>query len=155
MLYREVVKSAFFEFQAARDRYREMSMEGMHRDLVFRFIEVQVLLLAPICPHICEHIWKLLGHVSSFEYVRVCRAFSLAHSLKAHLLIRRLQKRRKNIFIELYVSFQEKSIMFASWPQHEGVDESYLKASSYIADSAHEFRLRIKSMMTAKGKKVR
>ena len=44
--------------------------------------------------------------------------------------------------------------MYASWPQHEGIDESYLKASSYIADSAHEFRLRIKSMMTAKGKKV-
>ncbi|CAB4042966.1 leucine--tRNA ligase, cytoplasmic, partial [Paramuricea clavata] len=109
MLYREVVKSGFFEFQAARDRYREMSTEGMHRDLVFRFIEVQVLLLAPICPHICEHIWKLIGH--------------------------------------------EKSIMYASWPQHEGIDESYLKASSYIADSAHEFRLRIKSMMTAKGKK--
>jgi leucyl-tRNA synthetase len=64
MLYREVVKSGFFEFQAARDRYREMSTEGMHRDLVFRFIEVQVLLLAPICPHICEHIWKLIGHVS-------------------------------------------------------------------------------------------
>ncbi len=64
MFYREVVKSAFFEFQAARDRYREMSTEGMHRDLVFRFIEVQVLLLAPICPHICEHIWKLIGHVS-------------------------------------------------------------------------------------------
>ena len=63
MLYREVVKSSFFEFQAARDRYREMSTEGMHRNLVFKFIEVQLLLLAPICPHICEHIWKLIGHV--------------------------------------------------------------------------------------------
>lgn len=71
MLYREVVKSSFFEFQAARDRYREMSMEGMHRDLVFRFIEVQVLLLAPICPHICEHMWKLLGHVS-IKYCQMC-----------------------------------------------------------------------------------
>ena len=44
--------------------------------------------------------------------------------------------------------------MHAQWPQHEGVDDSYLKASSYMADSAHEFRLRIKSMMTAKGKMV-
>ncbi|XP_046853769.1 leucine--tRNA ligase, cytoplasmic-like [Xenia sp. Carnegie-2017] len=109
MLYREVVKSSFFEFQAARDRYREMSMNGMHRELVFRFIEVQVLMLAPICPHICEHIWRLIGH--------------------------------------------EDSIMFASWPQHQEVNKSYLKASSYIADSAHEFRLRIKSMMTSRGKK--
>ena len=43
--------------------------------------------------------------------------------------------------------------MLASWPESEKVDESYLKASAYLADSAHEFRLRIKSMMTAKGKK--
>lgn len=78
MLYREVVKSAFFEFQAARDRYREMSTEGMRRDLVFRFIEVQVLLLAPICPHICEHIWKLIGHVSvpNYSYIQ--------HNIHAH-----------------------------------------------------------------------
>lgn len=69
MLYREVVKSSFFEFQAARDRYREMTTEGMHRDLIFRFIEVQVLLLAPICPHICEFIWKLSGHVSTFVFI--------------------------------------------------------------------------------------
>lgn len=109
MLFREAVKVAFYEFQAARDRYREMCTEGIHRDLVFKFIEVQVLLLAPICPHLCEHIWKLIGH--------------------------------------------EKSIMYASWPKVESVNDSYLKASAYLADSAHEFRLRIKSMMTVKGKK--
>ena len=69
MLYREVVKSSFFAFQAARDRYREMTTEGMHWDLIFRFIEVQVLLLAPICPHICEFIWKLTGHVSTLVFI--------------------------------------------------------------------------------------
>nr|KAF6447301.1 hypothetical protein HJG63_007513 [Rousettus aegyptiacus] len=37
----------------------------MHRDLVFRFIEVQTLLLAPFCPHVCEHIWTLLGKPDS------------------------------------------------------------------------------------------
>ncbi len=52
-------------FQASRDKYRELSMEGMHHDLVFRFIEVQTIMLAPVCPHLCEHIWELLGKVSS------------------------------------------------------------------------------------------
>lgn len=56
-----VVMLAFF--QAAKDKYRELAIEGMHRELVFRFIEVQTLLLAPICPHLCEHIWSLLGKV--------------------------------------------------------------------------------------------
>ncbi|XP_043919958.1 leucine--tRNA ligase, cytoplasmic [Protopterus annectens] len=60
MMFKEALKSGFFEFQAAKDKYRELAIEGMHRDLVFRFIEVQTLLLAPICPHICEHIWSLL-----------------------------------------------------------------------------------------------
>lgn len=60
MMFKEALKSGFFEFQAAKDKYRELAIEGMHRDLVFRFIEVQTLLLAPICPHICEQIWSML-----------------------------------------------------------------------------------------------
>nr|XP_055036210.1 leucine--tRNA ligase, cytoplasmic-like [Misgurnus anguillicaudatus] len=65
MMYKEALKSGFFEFQAAKDKYRELAIEGMHRDLVFRFIEYQTLLLAPICPHLCEHTWTLLGKTSS------------------------------------------------------------------------------------------
>ncbi|KAL4631244.1 leucine-tRNA ligase, cytoplasmic-like [Arapaima gigas] len=65
MMYKEALKSGFFEFQAAKDKYRELATEGMHRDLVFQFIENQTLLLAPICPHLCEHIWTLLGKPGS------------------------------------------------------------------------------------------
>lgn len=61
MLYREALKTGFFEFQAARDKYRDVSLDGMHVDLVSKYIEIQALLLAPICPHICEHIWQLIG----------------------------------------------------------------------------------------------
>ena len=45
-----------------------MELEGMHRDLVFQFIETQTLLLCPICPHICEHIWGLLGKSRSIMH---------------------------------------------------------------------------------------
>uniref|UniRef100_A0A1A8PRR5 Leucine--tRNA ligase, cytoplasmic n=1 Tax=Nothobranchius pienaari TaxID=704102 RepID=A0A1A8PRR5_9TELE len=65
MMYKEALKSGFFEFQAAKDKYRELAIEGMHRDLVFQFIERQTLLLAPICPHLCEYTWSLLGNTSS------------------------------------------------------------------------------------------
>ncbi|KAG8506977.1 Leucine--tRNA ligase, cytoplasmic, partial [Galemys pyrenaicus] len=61
MMFKEALKTGFFEFQASKDKYRELAIEGMHRELVFRFIEVQTLLLAPFCPHLCEHIWTLLG----------------------------------------------------------------------------------------------
>uniref|UniRef100_A0A673AVH9 Leucine--tRNA ligase, cytoplasmic n=1 Tax=Sphaeramia orbicularis TaxID=375764 RepID=A0A673AVH9_9TELE len=65
MMYKEALKSGFFEFQAAKDKYRELAIEGMHRDLVFQFIERQTLLLAPICPHLCEYTWSLLGKSGS------------------------------------------------------------------------------------------
>ncbi|KAI1903034.1 hypothetical protein AGOR_G00023010 [Albula goreensis] len=65
MMYKEALKTGFFEFQAAKDKYRELAIEGMHRDLVFRFIENQTLLLAPICPHLCEHTWILMGKSES------------------------------------------------------------------------------------------
>jgi leucyl-tRNA synthetase len=58
MMYKEVLKSGFFELQSARDRYRELCFENlMNSALIKRFIDVQLILLSPICPHICEHIW--------------------------------------------------------------------------------------------------
>lgn len=62
-LFKAALRTGFFEFQAKRDKYREMETLGMHRDLVIKFIETQALLMAPICPHIAEHIWILLGKV--------------------------------------------------------------------------------------------
>lgn len=70
MMYKEALRSGFFEYQATRDRYRELSVDGMHHDLVFTFIETQVVILSPICPHICEHIWTLLGKEDSVLDVR-------------------------------------------------------------------------------------
>ncbi|XP_067042289.1 leucine--tRNA ligase, cytoplasmic-like isoform X1 [Acropora muricata] len=65
MMFREALKTGFYELQAARDRYRENCLLGMHKDLVFRFIEVQTLLLTPICPHLAEHLWELMGKSES------------------------------------------------------------------------------------------
>lgn len=67
MLFKEALRTGFFELQAARDKYRELTSgeEGLHVDLIFRFIELQALLLLPICPHVAEHIWELLEKVSN------------------------------------------------------------------------------------------
>ncbi|XP_075397882.1 leucine--tRNA ligase, cytoplasmic isoform X2 [Tenrec ecaudatus] len=111
MMFKEALKTGFFEFQAAKDKYRELAIEGMNRELVFRFIEVQTLLLAPFCPHLCEHIWTLLG--------------------------------------------KSGSIMNASWPMMDPVDEVLIRSSQYLMEVAHDLRLRLKSyIMPAKGKKT-
>lgn len=54
----------FFELQTTRDHYRsvlEAKQIPFHRDLILRFIEVQALLITPICPHLAEKMWKMLG----------------------------------------------------------------------------------------------
>lgn len=65
MLFKEALRTGFFELQAVRDKYRELTAceNGMHVDLIFKFIEIQALLLSPICPHVSEHIWGLLENV--------------------------------------------------------------------------------------------
>jgi len=55
-------------WQAARDKYRELEPAGMHCDLVLQFIENQALILSPVCPHITEHIWQLIGKVCLHAY---------------------------------------------------------------------------------------
>lgn len=61
LMFKEALKTGFFEFQDARDKYRELSVRsGMHRGLLLRFIETQAILLAPICPHTSEYIYSVL-----------------------------------------------------------------------------------------------
>uniref|UniRef100_A0A1I7YB78 leucine--tRNA ligase n=1 Tax=Steinernema glaseri TaxID=37863 RepID=A0A1I7YB78_9BILA len=61
--FKEALRTGFFEFQSARDRYREVcgGDAGMREDLAFRFIEIQAIMLAPICPHIAEQVWQHIG----------------------------------------------------------------------------------------------
>ncbi|KAJ3041618.1 cytosolic leucyl tRNA synthetase [Rhizophlyctis rosea] len=72
MLYREAVKYGFYEMNNARGAYRKATLgegvaglnhgeekfEGMHRELVERFIELEALMLAPVAPHWSEHVWS-------------------------------------------------------------------------------------------------
>uniref|UniRef100_A0A914W357 leucine--tRNA ligase n=1 Tax=Plectus sambesii TaxID=2011161 RepID=A0A914W357_9BILA len=61
-LFKEAIRTGFYEFQIYRDKYRELcgGNTGMNEQLVMRFIETQALLLAPVCPHIAEQTWELL-----------------------------------------------------------------------------------------------
>jgi leucyl-tRNA synthetase len=62
MLYKDVLKYGFFGLQIARDNYRELCSESekINLRLIKRFIEVQAILLAPICPHICDYVYQFI-----------------------------------------------------------------------------------------------
>ena len=62
LLFKDALKFGFFEFQAVLNKYRELcGAEGMHKGLLLKFIETQTLILCPICPHIAEEVWTILG----------------------------------------------------------------------------------------------
>ncbi|XP_074263080.1 leucine--tRNA ligase, cytoplasmic-like [Silene latifolia] len=60
-MFREALKTGFYDLQAARDEYRvssEASGMKMNWDLVLQFLDVQTRLIAPICPHYAEFVWR-------------------------------------------------------------------------------------------------
>ncbi|CAM8989579.1 unnamed protein product [Rhodiola kirilowii] len=60
-MFREALKSGFYDLQTARDEYRfSCGSGGMNRELIFRFMDVQTRLLTPICPHYGEYVWREL-----------------------------------------------------------------------------------------------
>jgi len=63
--YKLALKSSLYDFQSARDFYREATAAakvGMHRSLILRYIELQALLITPIAPHWAEYIWLEILH---------------------------------------------------------------------------------------------
>ncbi|PUU78530.1 hypothetical protein B9Z19DRAFT_1083939 [Tuber borchii] len=57
--YKLALKTGFYEFQAARDTYREATATiRPHKDLISRFIEVQALLITPFAPHWADYIYR-------------------------------------------------------------------------------------------------
>lgn len=77
--YKSALKSGLFDFQSARDYYRE-SVGVMHKDLVFKYIESQALLLAPVAPHFAEYLYKEIldkeGSVQTASFPRASKPVS-------------------------------------------------------------------------------
>ncbi|CAG8973722.1 hypothetical protein HYALB_00006995 [Hymenoscyphus albidus] len=69
--YKLALQSALYNFTSARDFYREASAAAglkMHKDLVFKYIELQALLLTVIAPHWSEYIWlEVLNKPSTIQ----------------------------------------------------------------------------------------
>ncbi|KAK3161037.1 hypothetical protein QOZ80_1BG0070820 [Eleusine coracana subsp. coracana] len=57
-MFRDALKSGFYDLQLARDEYRlSCGGAGMNRDLLWRFMDIQTRLITPICPHYAEHVF--------------------------------------------------------------------------------------------------
>lgn len=68
--YKAALKYGLFDFQTARDYYRDSvsSTVGMNKDLVFKYIELQALLITPVAPHFSDYIYReVLGKSTSIQ----------------------------------------------------------------------------------------
>lgn len=55
MIYRDVVKYGFHDFVSLKDYYiLNCDTHKPRRDLIERYIFLQLIFLYPICPHFCE-----------------------------------------------------------------------------------------------------
>lgn len=66
MQFRDVLISSFFDLLSSKEDYRIMA-GSYHVELFIRYIEVQLLLLAPITPHFCESNWQFVNEKISRE----------------------------------------------------------------------------------------
>lgn len=67
LLFRDALKAVMYDMQNARGVYRvQLGTDGMHAQVADLFIDASVRMLAPICPHWCEHVWgEVLGRPGS------------------------------------------------------------------------------------------
>ncbi|KAK7079178.1 hypothetical protein SK128_001482 [Halocaridina rubra] len=73
MMFKEALRTGFFEYSNLFHQYRERAQvqTGLHWDLVSRYLRTQVLILAPICPHICDYVWRnILGNSTSILHAQ-------------------------------------------------------------------------------------
>ena len=138
MLFKEALKTGFFEMQTARDSYRELvgGEYNMRRDIVIIFIEYQMVMLAPICPHIAQHIWtNVLGKVSASWF------------FVASLPILSFDLMLRSIMLE-----QKSTIDEAVWPETPAALEVIVRAAEYLFDTVHKFRQRLKDVLSSGSK---
>ena len=58
-MFKDALKTGFYDLQAARDEYRISCGAGvMNYELLLCFMDVQIRLITPICPHYAEHVWQ-------------------------------------------------------------------------------------------------
>jgi len=70
MKYREVLRSGYYVLQRHADYYVAHVDDAVHKQLIARYIDVQLLLISPIVPHIAESIWSNIHSLNNF----ICQA---------------------------------------------------------------------------------
>jgi leucyl-tRNA synthetase len=101
MLWRDGLNAGSAQLRLLRDFYREWcgrSAVALHAEVVLRYVEVSTLVLAPVCPHYAERVWREhLGRPGSVLKEGRWPQLTAAVDAKASRELRFLQKTLKNL----------------------------------------------------------
>eukprot|EP01068_Selenidium_serpulae_P014835 Selendium_serpulae@DN6149_c0_g1_i10.p1 len=122
--FREALKTSFFALSRVVKEYRMLSgadsgRGGMNIALILEYLRAQAIILSPIAPHLCEHIWTSLR--SSEAVVSLLPMMAADRAL----------------------SGRESLVSFAKWPQplaNKGVDLARHQQYSVMWDALEDFR---------------
>jgi leucyl-tRNA synthetase len=101
MLWRDGLNAGSAQLRLLRDFYREWcgrSAVALHAEVVLRYVEVSTLVLAPVCPHYAERVWREhLGRPGSVLKEGRWPQLTAPVDAKASRELRFLQKTLKNL----------------------------------------------------------
>ncbi|GAJ19617.1 unnamed protein product, partial [marine sediment metagenome] len=59
----------FHNLQKSKDAYLDIkTKKTINHDLINKFIKIQIILLSPICPYLCDYIWTELFPKEQMTY---------------------------------------------------------------------------------------
>jgi leucyl-tRNA synthetase len=65
MMYKPAVKACLIDMQNALRWYTRRKEGRLNRSVMDYFVVMQILMLSPFAPHVCEEAWEISGHSGS------------------------------------------------------------------------------------------
>ena len=63
MLFSDALRCALYDMENLRSQYSILTNGDVHADVIKRLLHSQTIILSPIAPHFCEHLWRnVLGN---------------------------------------------------------------------------------------------
>ncbi|MEA3430041.1 MAG: leucine--tRNA ligase [Nanoarchaeota archaeon] len=88
--FKSALYVGFFELQRKLKWYTRRTNGDYNKNLINKFIDVQIKILSPFTPHICEDIWELIkgkGYIANAEWPKCDKAKINIESQKGEELI--------------------------------------------------------------------
>lgn len=156
LLLREVLKTSFFNLNHMREDYRlNCGNHGPRRDLIIKYVEIQLTLIYPVAPHFAEIMWKDCFLPQLDEETRKGYAEFISNTIlqevQASEINRSLLQKvhyLKRLGRDLRVT-NDKQIIKKKGKNKQAVIPPFTKCTIVVAGTLKDFQLKVLDVMKA------